>query len=93
MLEDLGNAGLAILAGVIGLATLSVIIGQKSQAPAALQAGGGAIATIIAAAVNPVSAANPSTIGVPEASSQNSAPNATNIGNLVGSNIGNFIGG
>jgi hypothetical protein len=72
MLEDLGNAALAILAGVIGLATLSVIIGQKSQAPAALQAGGGAIASIIAAAVSPQNTA--STNGNPAASTQSSSP-------------------
>lgn len=68
MLNDLGNAGLAILAGIVTIATISVIIGQKSQAPAAIQATGGAFASIIAAAVNPASTA--ATNGNPSLSTQ-----------------------
>jgi hypothetical protein len=91
MLEEIGEAGLAILAGVVALATISVIIGRNSQAPAAIQATGGAFAQIIGAAVNP--AATAATNGTPELNAQSSANSGNSIGSLLGSAAGSLLGG
>jgi PRD1 phage membrane DNA delivery len=68
LLDDIGNAALTVFAGIVGLATIAVVIGQKSQAPQAIQATGGALSSIISAAVNP--AATAATNGNPAASTQ-----------------------
>lgn len=47
---------LTIFGGIITLAIVSVIVSRKSNAPQAIQAIGGAVSNIVAAAVNPVSA-------------------------------------
>lgn len=49
---------MAIFGGIITLAIISVIVGQKSQAPKVIQASSSFIANIVAAAVNPVNTAN-----------------------------------
>jgi hypothetical protein len=53
-MNDALQAVLAIVGGVITVAIISVIVGQKSQAPEAIQAAGSTLSNIIAAAVNPV---------------------------------------
>lgn len=90
MLNDIGAAALTILAGVVGLATISVIIGQNSQAPAAIQATGGAFATIIAAAVNPSSTA--ATNGNPAASTQGGGDGGI-ASQVSGALLGSMFGG
>lgn len=54
---------LAIVAGVIGLAMVAVIVSKKAQTPQVLQSGGGALASIISAAVAPVSNSGSNTFG------------------------------
>lgn len=56
-MNEFGNSALALIAAIIGLAIISVIIGQKSQAPQAIQAFGTEIATVVRAAVNPIATA------------------------------------
>jgi len=53
-MNDFAQAGLTVIAGIITLATISVIVGSRSNAPAAIQAGGSALANIVGSAVNPV---------------------------------------
>lgn len=75
------QAALAIVAGIITVAIVAVIVGQKSQAPAAIAATGGLLSTVIGAAVNPISATaanNPLT----------SALSSANIGGNLTSNLG-----
>lgn len=48
------TAVLAIVGGVIGLATLSVLVSRNAQTPAVLGAAGSALSTVIGAAVSPV---------------------------------------
>lgn len=55
-MEDVSKIILAFFGGIITLAIISTIVGQKSQAPAAIQAFGNSISKVVAAAVNPVSA-------------------------------------
>jgi len=61
MFDDVGKGLATIFGGIIVIAVVSVIVGQKSQAPAAIQAASSAIAKIVQAAVSPAStnAANP----------------------------------
>lgn len=56
-MDNFSSILLTIFGGIITLALVSVIVGRKSQAPQAIQAIGGAISNVVAAAVNPVSAA------------------------------------
>jgi hypothetical protein len=56
-MNDLLKGGLTIIAGIIGLAIWSVFLSKNSSAPAAIQAGGTALSSVIGAAVTPVSAA------------------------------------
>ena len=53
--DDLAQAGLAIFGGIVTLAIISVIVGQRSTASQAISATGSAFASVINAAVNPVS--------------------------------------
>ena len=55
-MDDISKILLAFFGGIITLAIVSAIIGQKSQAPAAISAFGNSISKVVAAAVNPVSA-------------------------------------
>jgi hypothetical protein len=56
-MDDVTKVITAIFGGVLFLAIVSVIIGQKSQAPQVIQAGASALSNVIAAAVNPVTKA------------------------------------
>lgn len=53
-MSDFVNAMLAIVAGVLGLAIVSVLVSQKAQTSSVIQASGSALSNVIAAAVNPV---------------------------------------
>jgi len=57
-MDDLGKIVMAIFGGIIVIAIVSVVVGRKSQAPAAIQSLGTALSSVVAAAVNPVSAAS-----------------------------------
>ncbi len=56
--DDLVQGGLAILSGMFLIAIASVIVGRNSKAPAAIQAVGSAVGTVIAAAVSPAGSAH-----------------------------------
>jgi len=53
-MNDLGQAVLAIATGIIVIAAIGVVVGQKSQAPQIVQATASGLGSVIAAAVNPV---------------------------------------
>lgn len=55
-MEDISKIALAFFGGIITLAIVSSIVGQRSKAPEAIQSFGSAISNVVAAAVNPVSA-------------------------------------
>lgn len=52
------SAMLAIVGGIIGLATLSVILSPRAQTSNVVMSTGGALSTVIRAAVSPVNEAN-----------------------------------
>lgn len=52
---SIGPTFVAVVTGVIGLAIVAVLVGQRAQTPQVLQAGGSALSSIITAAVGPVS--------------------------------------
>lgn len=56
-MKEFGNAALAVVGAIIGLAILSVIVSNKSKAPDVIQAGSSALSAIINAAVSPASTA------------------------------------
>lgn len=53
-MDEAGKGIIAIVTGIIGLAIAAVIVGAKAQTPAVIQAGGSALSSVIAAAVQPV---------------------------------------
>lgn len=73
----------AIFGGIITIAIVSVIVGQKSQAPAAISSFGTAISSVVAAAVNPVSAnygyGNGSSSFSSTGTTMNTMPNYTSL--------------
>ena len=74
-LQNIGNAGLAVVAAIIGLATLAVIVGSKNTAPL-IQASGNTLSNVIRAAVNPVGTA---------ATNGNPTANAYSMPSVLGS--------
>lgn len=80
--DDLLKGILAIVAGVISLATLSVILSKSAQTPAVLGAASSGLANIVGAAVAPVTGAK-STI-------QTSSGAGSNLG---ASTFSNGLGG
>jgi hypothetical protein len=51
---QIGPGIIATIAGIIGLAIVAVIVSQKAQTPQVINAGGSALASVIGAAVSPV---------------------------------------
>ena len=87
MFEGISNGVLAVAGGIIAIAIVAVIVGQKSQAPAAITATGNSLAKIIAAAVNPVSTAATNGNNVQAFTSPAQA------GNVAGTFLGGLFGG
>ena len=56
--DDIGRALLLIFGSVITLAIVSVLVGQKSTAPAAIGAASDALAKVVSAAVSPAASAS-----------------------------------
>lgn len=54
-MDKISNVLLAIATGVIGLAIVAVIVGKNAQTSNVITSGGNAFASIIKAAVGPVS--------------------------------------
>ena len=52
---NISGVVMAVIGSFVGLAVVAVIVGQKAQTPAVIQAGGTALSAIIGAAVAPVS--------------------------------------
>lgn len=48
------DTALAVVTGLIGLATVAVIVSKNAQTPSVLAAGGSSLSSVIAAAVSPV---------------------------------------
>lgn len=55
---SIGPTFIAVVTGVIGLAVVAVLVGQRAQTSSVLQAGGTALSQIIGAAVSPVATGN-----------------------------------
>lgn len=53
-MKDIGAGVIVILAGIISVATLSVIVSKRSQTAGVISAFGSAFSNIIKAAVSPV---------------------------------------
>jgi hypothetical protein len=62
-MSDIGPALVAIVAGIIGLAIVAVIVSKNAQTPTVLTSGGTALASVIAAAVAPVSSTQSNNFG------------------------------
>lgn len=54
-MDDFTKLVSAIFSGIVLVAIVAVIVSKKSHAPQAIQAIGGAVSSIVASAVNPVS--------------------------------------
>jgi hypothetical protein len=54
-MNNIGPAFITVIGGIIGLAIVAVLVGQKAQTSNVLQAGGTMLSGIIGAAVAPVS--------------------------------------
>lgn len=57
-MNNFGAGLVAIIAAVIGLAIIAVLVSRNAQTPAVFRSAGGALASIIGAAVAPVTGAN-----------------------------------
>ena len=67
-MKDISAALLAVFAGILSLAIVSVLISRESQTPDVIRAAATALSKVISAAVTPVAAAaNPATVssGIP----------------------------
>jgi hypothetical protein len=53
-MNNMLSATLAIVGGVISLAIISVLVSRQAQTPQVLESAGGALGTVISAAVSPV---------------------------------------
>lgn len=62
-MNQIGPTFVSVIGGIIGLAAIAVIVSKKAQTPQVLQASGGALSSIIAAAVAPVSSSGGNTFG------------------------------
>lgn len=86
-MNDLVQGILAIVGGVITVAIISVIVSKNAQTPQVLQSAGGALSTVINAAVSPV---NGSTGG---GNGNNGLGSFTSFGSLISgaSNFSNML--
>jgi PRD1 phage membrane DNA delivery len=62
-MSDIGPMVVTVIAGVLTLAMIAVIVGQKAQTSTVIQGAGTALSSVIAAAVAPVSGSTSSTFG------------------------------
>ena len=62
-MSSIGPGIVAVIAGVITLAIVAVIVSKNAQTPQVLQGGGSALASIIGAAVQPVSGSGSNAFG------------------------------
>jgi hypothetical protein len=60
---SIGPGIIAAIAGVIGLAIVAVIVSKNAQTPQVVQAGGSALASVIGAAVQPVTQSTSNVFG------------------------------
>lgn len=56
-MERAGGLFLALISGVIGLAIVAVVLSRRANTPSVLSAAGGALSSVIGAAVSPISGA------------------------------------
>jgi hypothetical protein len=57
-MNEIGPTFITILTSIVGLAMLAVILSKRSQTSSVIQAGGGALASVIGAAVAPLGGGN-----------------------------------
>ena len=60
-MDNIGPVLITIVGGLLGLATVAVIVSQRAQTPQVFQSGGSALAAVISAAVSPVTGSGGST--------------------------------
>ena len=64
MNKDFTDAGLSIVAGIIGLATLAVILSKNAQTSAVIQAASSGLSSILNVVVSPITgSSSTSTLG------------------------------
>ncbi len=54
-MNSIGPTFIMVVSGIVGLAIVAVIVSRNAQTPAVLQSAGSALASVIGAAVGPVS--------------------------------------
>jgi hypothetical protein len=59
-MDEISPALIAIVSGILAVATVAVIVSRNSSAPAAISASGGLLSSVISAAVKPVATASSS---------------------------------
>jgi hypothetical protein len=57
-MDNIGPTFIAVLTSIVGLAMVAVIVSKRAQTPSVIQAGGAALASVIGAAVTPVTGGN-----------------------------------
>ncbi len=57
------NAAVAVIGGLVTLAIIAVVVSRNAQTPTVLTSGGTALASIISAAVSPVTGSRSNTYG------------------------------
>jgi len=57
-MNNIGAGFVSVIAGIIGLAIVAVLVSQRAQTPTVISSGGTALASIINAAVSPVTTGN-----------------------------------
>lgn len=62
-MNEIGPTLITVVGGVIALAMVAVLVGQKAQTSTVLQGAGKALSSVIGAAVAPVSGSTTSTFG------------------------------
>lgn len=80
-MDDLVKAALAIVGGTISLAVISVLVSKNAQTPAVFTAAGGSLATVINAAVSPITGVTSG--GGATSSNPFSLPNLSSLANIA----------
>lgn len=95
-MEGAARAIVSVIAAAFGLATLSVILSQRSQTSSVIGAGGQALAGVISAATSPVTGQGGVTLGSTIGGGFGSnfgGGFGSGLGSLGGGLLGNYVGG
>lgn len=62
-MQQIGPTAIAIVSGIIGLAIVAVLVSRQAQTPTVISSTGGALSSIISAAVSPVTGSTSNLFG------------------------------